>query len=57
MARHTRPLTNSEVKAAKANDKPETLYDGEGLELLIKPVVIPNYGAFGTTAPYRRNEQ
>ncbi|HEQ2049693.1 TPA: tyrosine-type recombinase/integrase [Raoultella ornithinolytica] len=37
MARHTRPLTNSEVKAAKANDKPVTLYDGEGLELLIKP--------------------
>lgn len=37
MTRHTRPLTNSEVKAAKANDKPVTLYDGEALELLMKP--------------------
>ncbi len=38
MARQTRPLTNTEVKAAKATDKPVVLYDGDGLELLIKPV-------------------
>ncbi|PLY35314.1 integrase [Pectobacterium carotovorum] len=37
MARQTRPLTNTEVKAAKADDKPVVLYDGDGLELLIKP--------------------
>ncbi|WP_411961332.1 hypothetical protein [Pectobacterium versatile] len=37
MARQTRPLTNTEVKAAKTDDKPVVLYDGDGLELLIKP--------------------
>lgn len=37
VARHTRPLTNTEVKAARATDKPTVFYDGDGLELLVKP--------------------
>ena len=37
MARTTTPLTNTEIKAAKAKDKEHTLQDGGGLYLLIKP--------------------
>ncbi|KAF6676188.1 tyrosine-type recombinase/integrase [Pantoea sp. EKM21T] len=36
MARTTRPLTNTEVLRAKANDKDTTLHDGDGLFLVIK---------------------
>lgn len=36
MARQTRPLTNTEVKSAKSSNKDVILYDGDGLELLIK---------------------
>lgn len=36
MARAAKPLTYTEVKAAKATTKDETLYDGGGLELLVK---------------------
>ncbi|MEX6424558.1 integrase domain-containing protein [Providencia manganoxydans] len=36
MARQTKPLTNTEIKAAKAIEKDNVLYDGGGLELLIK---------------------
>lgn len=36
MPRITRPLTQTEVKAAKATDKEITLYDGDGLELVVK---------------------
>ncbi|WP_374444911.1 integrase domain-containing protein [Providencia sp.] len=36
MARQTKPLTNTEIKAAKAIDKDIVLYDGDGLELLVK---------------------
>lgn len=37
MARITKPLTNTEVKQAKAKDKVYTLSDGAGLQLRIKP--------------------
>lgn len=37
MARTTRPLTNTEVLRAKADDKDMTLHDGDGLFLVIKP--------------------
>jgi integrase len=36
MARTTRPLTNTEVLRAKAEDKDMTLHDGDGLFLVIK---------------------
>lgn len=36
MARTTRPLTNTEVSRAKANDKDLTLHDGDGLFLMVK---------------------
>ncbi|MEN4524165.1 integrase domain-containing protein [Pantoea agglomerans] len=36
MARTTRPLTNTEVLRAKADDKEMTLHDGDGLFLVIK---------------------
>ncbi|WP_345828684.1 integrase domain-containing protein [Pantoea sp. BRR-3P] len=36
MARTTRPLTNTEVQRAKADDKDMTLHDGDGLFLVIK---------------------
>ncbi len=36
MARTTRPLTNTEVLRAKADDKDMTLHDGNGLFLVIK---------------------
>jgi len=36
MARTTRPLTNTEVLRAKADDKEMTLHDGDGLFLFIK---------------------
>lgn len=36
MARTTRPLTNTEVLRAKADDKDLTLHDGDGLFLVIK---------------------
>ena len=37
MARITKPLTNTEVKQAKAKDKEYSLADGEGLMLRVKP--------------------
>ena len=37
MARRTTPLTATEVKNAKAKDKPVNLFDGQGLFLLAKP--------------------
>ena len=37
MARTTKPLTNTEVKQAKSTEKIETLYDGGGLQLKVKP--------------------
>lgn len=36
MARKTKPLTDTEIKAAKSQDKDYQLYDGDGLTLLIK---------------------
>jgi len=36
MARKTKPLTDTEVKAAKLKDANYQLYDGDGLTLLIK---------------------
>lgn len=37
MARQTKPLNNTEVKNAKATERATILYDGDGLELLVKP--------------------
>jgi integrase len=37
MAKITKPLTNTEVKAAKAKDKEYNLADGAGLQLRVKP--------------------
>jgi integrase len=37
MAKITKPLTNTEVKAAKAKDKEYNLADGLGLQLRVKP--------------------
>jgi len=37
MAKITKPLTNTEVKAAKARDKEYNLADGLGLQLRVKP--------------------
>lgn len=36
MARRTKPLTDTEIKAAKPKDTDYQLYDGDGLKLLIK---------------------
>src|SRR5471030_83412 len=36
MARQTKPLTDTEIKAAKTKDADYHLYDGDGLSLLIK---------------------
>lgn len=36
MARKTKPLTDTEIKAAKSKDADYQLYDGDGLTLLIK---------------------
>lgn len=36
MARKTKPLTDTEIKAAKPKDADYQLYDGDGLTLLIK---------------------
>lgn len=36
MARKTKPLTDTEIKAAKPQDKDYQLYDSDGLRLLIK---------------------
>lgn len=36
MARRTKPLTDTEIKAAKPKETDYVLYDGDGLELLIK---------------------
>lgn len=36
MARQTKPLTDTEIKAAKPKDADYLLYDGDGLALLIK---------------------
>ncbi|CFR17944.1 integrase [Yersinia kristensenii] len=36
MARQTKPLTDTEIKAVKAKDADYRLYDGDGLSLLIK---------------------
>lgn len=40
MPRITRPLTPTEIKAAKPKDKEYPLCDGEGLELLVKPTGV-----------------
>jgi hypothetical protein len=37
MAKITTPLTNTEVKQAKAKDKVYKLADGEGLQLRVMP--------------------
>lgn len=37
IARITRPLTHTEVHKAKPADKDQSLYDGDGLFLLVKP--------------------
>jgi len=37
MARKTKPLTDTEIKAAKPKDADYQLFDGNGLPLLIKP--------------------
>ncbi|QDX30345.1 integrase arm-type DNA-binding domain-containing protein [Dickeya poaceiphila] len=37
MAIQAKPLTNTEVKAAKATDKELSLHDGGGLLLFVKP--------------------
>lgn len=37
MARQTKPLNNTEVKNSKATERATILYDGDGLELLVKP--------------------
>ena len=37
MARTTKPLTNTEVKQAKAREKVYSLTDGNGLQLRVKP--------------------
>lgn len=37
MPRITRPLSPTEIKAAKPKEKEYTLCDGAGLELVIKP--------------------
>ncbi len=37
MAKITKPLTNTEVKQAKARDKEYNLSDGDGLQLRVKP--------------------
>lgn len=36
MARKTKPLTDTEIRAAKPKDADYQLYDGDGLTLLIK---------------------
>ncbi|SQC91447.1 Prophage CP4-57 integrase [Cedecea neteri] len=36
MARKTKPLTDTEIKAAKSKDADYLLYDGDGLTLLVK---------------------
>ena len=36
MARQTKPLNNTEVKNSKATERATILYDGDGLELLVK---------------------
>ena len=36
MARKTKPLTDTEIEAAKPKDADYQLYDGDGLNLLIK---------------------
>jgi hypothetical protein len=40
MARKTKPLTDTEIKAAKPKDADYQLYDGDGLTLLIKSRVV-----------------
>jgi hypothetical protein len=37
MGRTTKPLSNSEIQKSRALDKELSLYDGDGLYLLIKP--------------------
>lgn len=43
MAKKIRPLTNTEVKQAKAQEKEYTLADGDGLQLRIKPSGSKNW--------------
>ncbi len=50
MARKTFPLTDTEIRQAKANDKPVKLFDGEGLYLLVSP-----NGSKGWRLKYRFN--
>ena len=37
MAKKVKPLVDTEIKKAKASDKPYTLTDGYGLFLIISP--------------------
>jgi len=41
MARKTRPLTDTKIKAAKPKDTDDQLYEGNGLTLLIKSSGLP----------------
>ncbi len=56
MARTTRPLTNTEVLRAKADDKDMALHDGDGLFLVIK-TSGKNFGASAINVPPRNNGQ
>jgi hypothetical protein len=50
MARIVKPLTNTEVKNAKAKEKEFNLSDGEGLSLRVKPNGSKNW-IFNYTHP------
>ncbi len=50
MPRITRPLSPTEIKAAKPKEKEYTLCDGAGLELA-SSLMAPSCGACVTTAP------
>ena len=43
MARTVKPLTELEVKKAKPKDKEYSLYDGDGLQLVIKPTGLKSW--------------
>ena len=53
MARTTRPLTNTEIKNAKARDKEYNLSDGYGLALRVKPNGS-KYWIFNYSRPYTK---
>ena len=50
MARQTKPLSVKEIESAKPNEADYVLYDGDGLELLIKSSGVKS-GNFATFAP------